>query len=147
VNKRELSQLYHLRREIAQISQEIEELEARAEGGSPTLSGMPHGESTDRISRYGSQSADLITLKEIKLQECWVEMVKLTRFIDAIPDSQMRQIMRLRYGNGLSWRQVANRIGGGNTEEGVRKKHDRFFEKNQSCPVVSGFMCYNDSVK
>lgn len=130
MTKQELSQLYHLRREIAQISQEIEELEARAAGGSPILSGMPHGESMDRISRYGAQIADLLTLKSIKLQECWVELGKLTRFIDAIPDSQMRQIMRLRYANGFSWRQVATRIGGGNTEDGVRKAHNRFLRKN-----------------
>ena len=49
-------------------------------------------------------------------------------FIESIPDSHLRLIIRLRIIDDLSWRQVAQRIGGGNTEDGVRKAFDRFFD-------------------
>lgn len=47
--------------------------------------------------------------------------------IDRIPDSFMRCIVRLRVMDDLSWRQVAQRMGGSNTEDSVRKAFDRFF--------------------
>lgn len=38
-------------------------------------------------------------------------MDRLNAYIDAIEDSEMRQIMKLRYLNGLSWQQVDFSIG------------------------------------
>lgn len=128
MTKKELSQLYYLRREVEQITWEIAELEALATGGSARITGLPHGESADKISRYGAEIADLQTLKDLKVQECWIELNRLNRYIDAIPDSMTRQVFRLRYANGFSWRQVANKVGGGNTEDSVRKRHDRFLQ-------------------
>ena len=47
------------------------------------------------------------------------------RFLE---DSQMRQILLLKYLRGLSWRQVAMGIGGNNTEDGVRKRAERWLK-------------------
>ncbi len=99
-------------------------------GGSSRITGMPYGETADRISWYGSEIADLRTLIDEKLRSCMDELYRLTRFIEDIPDSQIRQIFTLRYVEGLSWGQVANQIGGGNTEDGVRMTHNRYLIKN-----------------
>ena len=37
-----------------------------------------------------------------------------------------RRIFELRYIDGCNWVQVARRIGGGNTAESVRKRHNRY---------------------
>ena len=50
-------------------------------------------------------------------------------YISSVPDSLVRQILTFRFLNGLSWTAVANKIGGGNTEESVKKAFYRFFAK------------------
>jgi len=45
------------------------------------------------------------------------------------PDLHMRRILCLRYLDGLAWEEVAARIGGGNTEDSVRKAAQRFLDK------------------
>lgn len=130
MTKQELSQLFYLKREITQKKERLAELEAMAMGTSVRLTGMPHGESLGRINQYGPEIADLRALIDLDLKKCWYELNRLNRYIAAIPDSHIRQIFTLRHVNGLTWRQVANQIGGGNTEDGVRMIHDRYLAKN-----------------
>lgn len=47
-------------------------------------------------------------------------------------DAQMRMILSLRFVNGLTWRQVAHSIGGGNTEDSVRKACQRFLQEQDT---------------
>jgi hypothetical protein len=54
---------------------------------------------------------------------------KLNRFINGVEDAHMRAILTLRFVNGLSWEQVAESVGGGNTVAGVRKSVYRFLRK------------------
>lgn len=49
-------------------------------------------------------------------------------YIESIEDSRMRLIMRYRYMDSMTWKQVAARIKSA-SEESVRKEHDRFLEK------------------
>ena len=46
------------------------------------------------------------------------------------PNKNIRQIISLKYVDGLTWEQVAASIGGGNTADGVRMIHNRFLGKN-----------------
>lgn len=47
----------------------------------------------------------------------------------AIQDTQVRLILLLRYVDGMSWRNIAARVGGGNTSDSVRMIHNRFLSK------------------
>lgn len=51
----------------------------------------------------------------------------VTAYIGSVPDSLVRQILTLRFVDGHSWTAVAHRIGGGNTEESVKKAFYRFW--------------------
>ena len=51
----------------------------------------------------------------------------VTAYIGSVQDSLVRQILTLRFVDGLSWTAVAHRIGGGNTEESVKKAFYRFW--------------------
>ena len=49
--------------------------------------------------------------------------------IYAVKDSQVRLILLLRYVDGMSWRNIAARVGGGNSGDSCRKIADRFLCK------------------
>lgn len=51
----------------------------------------------------------------------------VTAYIGSVPDSLVRQILTLRFVDRYSWTAVAHRIGGGNTEESVKKAFYRFW--------------------
>lgn len=54
---------------------------------------------------------------------------QVEEFMYSLNDSYMRRIINLRFVQNLSWIQVAQRMGGGNTEDGVKKAFYRFMEK------------------
>ena len=131
MNKRELSQLYYLNREIEQLKSRIEELECIAVSDTSRITGMPHVTGiSDKVGRYAAEIADLKELLDLNLKKCFYELNRLNRYIEGIDDSQMRMIMTLRYVNGLSWRQIAFSIGGGNTEDSIKKLAYRYLKKN-----------------
>lgn len=131
MNKKELSQLYYLNREIEQLKSRIEELECIAVSDTSRITGMPHVIGiSDKVGRYAAEIADLKELLNLNLKKCFYELNRLNRYIESIDDSQMRMIMTLRYVNGLSWRQIAFSIGGGNTEDSIKKLAYRYLKKN-----------------
>ena len=130
---KELSQLYYLNREIETDKERLERLRARvSDPSSPNLSGMPGGGSYEnRFERYMAEIVDLEAIIEAKITQCLHERNRLERYIADIPDSLTRQIFTLRFVNGLSWRQVAFHVGGGNTEDSIRKRCYRFLKSTE----------------
>ena len=121
---KELSQLYYLNREIERDQERLEKLRASASApGAPNYDGMPKSPSFEnRLERYIAEIVDLEAIIQAKITQCLHERARLERYIAEIPDSLTRQIFQLRFINGLTWVQIAFSVGGGNTEEGVRKR-------------------------
>ena len=127
---KELSQLYYLNREIEMDKQRLEELERKSLSGERRLMGMPRGgDAVDKVGRYAAEMADLRGIIEAKRLLCMHERNRLERYISDIEDSLLRQIFTYRFINGLSWRQVAACIGGGNTEGSVKMMCRRYLEQ------------------
>lgn len=128
---KELSQLYHLNQEIEMDRLRLRNLEARAQPGAQVITGMPHTPGTkDKVGECAAEIADLRGIIEAKHQQCLYERARLERYIAGIDDSLTRQMFKLRFVNGLTWRQVAAGIGGGNTDDGCRKAVQRYLRKN-----------------
>ena len=72
-----------------------------------------------------ARKATLATL-EMEILE---SLKQLEEFVSGIDDSRMRRIVTLRFVDNLSWNEVADRIGGGNTEGSVKMAFQRFMEK------------------
>ena len=107
---RELNQLRDLKREIQMDAERIAELETQATHITVSLSGMSSGGGDGkRLERYAAAIADLHTQIEYKRQRCIAEQKRLEAYIDDIPVSLTRQIFTLRFIEGLTWQQVANR--------------------------------------
>jgi len=129
MTKKELSQLYYLNREIIGLQNRIHELECLATSCTSKITGMPHVQGAyDKLGRYAAEIADLKCLLDLSLKRCFYELNRLNRYIESIADSEIRQILSLRYVNGLSWNQIANSINVDATEDSVRKRHDRYLK-------------------
>ena len=130
---KELSQLYYLTREIEEDKKRLAELKARIPGYAGFIqSGMPGGNSREsQIERYAAEIADIEAIIAAKIIQCTYERSRLERYISGIPDSLTRQIFTLRFVDGLSWDQVALKIGGGNMPDGVKKRVYRHLKKEK----------------
>lgn len=127
---KELSKLYWLNREIERDAARLEELYTKAISTSSHITGMPHVPGiTDKVGKYAGEIADLRGIIEANIQRCFYELNRLNRYIDSVDDPQMRMILSLRFVNGLPWQQVAESIGGNNTEDSVRMMCKRYVEK------------------
>lgn len=130
---KELSQLYHLNREIEADKKRLAEMRIDAYSPkSPNLSGMPSGGGENRIERDVAKITYLEDLIAAKIKRCDTERIALEEYIMTIPDSLTRQIFEYRFVNGLPWSQVAANIGGGNSDEGVRIRVYRYLKDTKN---------------
>lgn len=116
-----LNQHLELVNELKKAKEMLQSLWNAAYPGGQVLTGMPHAPGVkDKIGDLGIEIADLET--EIEAIEIRVKKSEafVSAYITKIPDIQTRMIFRLRYCRGLTWKEVANVLGGGNTENGVR---------------------------
>lgn len=130
---KELSQLYWLGRELAGLKRRLEELEALGQRTTRPVAGTGRaskgGTDGDRVA---SAAVEIALLREA-IEEAQLRKLRqwrrLQAYIDSIGDSQIRQIMTLRYVDGLSWSHVARKLGGGYTADSVRMAHQRFLSR------------------
>lgn len=113
-----LSQLTQMRREVDELSQRIGQIELAQRG---------------RVTAPGAERAlagleDARSRMEARRLSCMEELGRLYAFIDAIPDSRLRRIFSFRYIDGLTWLQVAFKIGEYD-EQVPRKAHGRYVKE------------------
>ncbi len=131
MTKKELSQLYYLKKEIKQQQRRLEELEISATNCTSKITGLPSGKGiSDKIGNYVTEIADLKSILDLNLKKCFYELNRLDRYIQSVEDSQMRMILTLRYIQGLSWQKIAYAIGEYD-EQYPRRKHNNFLEKHK----------------
>ena len=64
-----------------------------------------------------------------KEKEYEKKKLQIYQYIHSINDSYIRSIMTLRHIERLKWWQIAQRIGGDNKSDGLRKAHNRYLDK------------------
>lgn len=118
----ELNIHFNLVNELKKAKDMLQNLWNAAYPGGQVLTGMPHAPGVkDKIGNLGVEIADLET--EIKAMEAEVNnsAVPVLAFIAEIPDIQTRMVFRLRFCRGYQWKEVARMLGGGNSEDSVKK--------------------------
>ena len=88
------------------------------------IEGFPYPEYSRKKTLLYARKATLASL-EMELMET---LNQVEEFIARVDDSRMRRIITLRFIDNLSWNKVADRIGGNNTEDSVKKAFYRFME-------------------
>lgn len=135
MNKKQLSQIRYVKNEIEILRKQLAEIPCRVTTDTVTGSDpyFPYTERTFTITGidyddYHRQAQKLQRRLEKRAKQL-VQLVEDTyKYIENIDDSLIRQIITLRHLNGLTWEQVAARIGGNNTADSVRMMHDRFLK-------------------
>lgn len=129
MTKKELSELYWLNREIEEEQRKLDELKAAATDCTAKITGLPHvSVAHDKIGDLSILIAEQKDLIELKVRQSVIEYNRLNRYITSVPDAQMRMILSLRYVNGLTWQQIAEKIGE-KDESYPRRKHNAFLRK------------------
>lgn len=134
MTRAELSRLYYLNKRISIDKRHLEELRAAAERTTTRITGLPHVSTRDAHSSEAIKIAlaEQEELVRLQVQQSVIEYRRLTRWLSEIEDPYIYAILNLRYVHGLKWRDVAQRLGGNNTEVGVRIAAQRYIEKTCS---------------
>ena len=144
----ELSQLYYMNKDIqrlvdirAEKTEQLEELISRSTGISGmNMNGMPRASTPrnrieDIIAQIDAKEREILVLdQKIRKKRIRYEAVKqeLEEAIDRCGDWRIALILKYRFVDLLTWPQIANRIGGKNTADGVRKACDRYIREKLS---------------
>lgn len=130
LTKNELKQIYNINREIKMWQKELNKLKGQSLVRSPIISDMPKGGKKFDMSDYISAITDYETVIRGLLAELQIQRKKIIEYIESIDDSLMRQIIFYRNVSCMTWWEVADAIGGNNTENSVKKAYSRFFMNN-----------------
>ena len=161
VEKNVLEQYYDLKQEEIELSQKIKRLEREMvrlderireiEGGQTSIDSVLGGYGgIQRFKIEGipfpeyKESRDRLMSDKLKLEmrlarqrkvrgDLAKKVITVERFINSVKDSHIRRIMRYRFEEHLSWREVADKVGGGNTEGSVKMAYIRYMQSCYTC--------------
>ena len=126
-----LKQLRHLKREVDLLSQRIARLDNQiCDNALSRWRGRV-------VMEHGMRLAALRERLAQRRAQCMEQLGALYGFIDDIDDSLLRQIMAGRYIDGLTWKEVAARIGE-RDEQYPRRAHNRFLARISLPEAVVG---------
>ena len=135
---KELYSIPHLQKEIADYKDKIREMEELAESMTAKLTGMPHASGVrDKVGECVAAIATYTQFLETAIAEKVAREKEITQYIESVDDAVTRRIMYLRFVKQLTWQQVADEIGGTNTEDSVRKRCHRYIAKIENMSYMS----------
>lgn len=127
----ELYSIPHLEREIDEISKRIKEIEEMGESTTAQLSGMPSSnKKSDKVGECGTALAYYKELLYDAQKKRIVAEIEIVKYIETVKDAEMRRKLWLRFVRQMQWQEIADKIGGNNTEDSIRKSVNRFVNKN-----------------
>ena len=125
-----LNNYRHLQKEIDELRRRIQVLKDEAESISVNLSGMPKGNSGDKLGRMVSEYLDLQVELENILAERIAEQKKIMFYINTIQDTRTRLIFYFRFVEGLKWESVAMNISSVETEGNCKMTVARYVKSH-----------------
>lgn len=125
-----------LKKEIRQLETEIQQLKCETVTDTVRGSGrewpyIDHVISITGLDQQGYQKKvhrlkRRLTKRKNALQDQWAE---IDRFISGMDSSMDRQMITLRYVEGLSWDRVAAKMGSGYSVDAIKKAHERLLKR------------------
>ena len=98
-------------RELDKLGEELEECRARAESMTAFYSLAPGGSGDGRrMEHHALKLAELGDEYARQLDELAAQRLEVGQIIDAVPDALTRAALRLRFLDGLTWKQTAEEV-------------------------------------
>ena len=128
MNRGELNELYWLTKEVEDLQNRLKELEEISGVSSSKISGQVN-------SSEINNPIEKVAIKKIQLQNKIAENMliileekeKIERFVETIPDSQLRTIVRLRNIDLMSWESIGTFLK--LDRKTVSKKYNKFLNE------------------
>lgn len=118
---KELSNYYHLHGRLERNREMLSSLYAAAGLGAQVITGMPHAPGvSDSVGDLSIEIEELKSRISNLESKCAQEKKQMEAYISTIKDDQTRMIFRLRFLHCMTWRQVADSIGGRNSANSVK---------------------------
>lgn len=112
-----------------QLRDQLRELESRALPKSPDWSDRARSSSPDiLLDRLVPEIVDKRDVLLARIREVESEIDRIEKFVEQIEDPQIRVIVFYRCRQRMKWNEIAERIGGKNTEDSCKKIYYRFFD-------------------
>lgn len=133
---KELSELHYLDGMIKHETERLEELRDAADVKAQVITGMPtaHG-AHDRIGEVIPRIVDMQREIEENIKGYRERRERILKFIHSAPQVRLRLIMALRFIDQRSWQEVADEIGGKETEYSVKQACYRYVEGKDAPPL------------
>lgn len=128
----DLRELFYLDKLIDYENERLDDLRAKLDLHSPTISDMPKASGAkDKIGEVVPEIVD--KTRQIEMDVCDLEARRnrLQGFIRVLPNIRIRLIMTLRFIDRLPWTEVAEKIGGRETEDTVKKACYRYLDSKR----------------
>ncbi len=137
MDKQKLEEIFHIKKEIGDLEDRIERIEKQ----SSHISDVVQNGYKRHAVIYGVDVKRAYKLQTLysKLRKFKIELVdkehEIEDYIEKVPFSEIRQILRYKYLDGKNWIQIAHLMNRKyNTckynEDNIRKKCERYLEKN-----------------
>lgn len=141
IKKQDLKQIDSLRKEIKYIEDKIEKLDSKPvqivqDSVSASSVSFPYTRHTAKIEGFENPKNRNKYKKLIKQRKYELEKAinQLEYRLNMIDDSELRMLIRYKYEDNLNYIQIAHKMNENGekiyTEDSVRMKINRFFEKN-----------------
>ena len=129
MTKDELMQVFYLNKEITAWKEELERIKNVSVPSAMRFGAKSKGKIADKVA----DTAISIAQTEQKIRKKLIELEcardRITNYILDIDDCQTRLIFKLRCLDLLNWNDVADEVGGMNSEYSVKKRFYRYLEK------------------
>lgn len=132
MTRKELSQVYRLRRELHMWEERIAELRNKSMTTAKDNDGMPFAntnEVSDTTFNYISKIMELQAEIDEHRLRIEAEISKIEKYIITLDDCLLRQIIEYHCCQCKTWRDTARMIGAGTTEDSIRMYFNRRFPK------------------
>lgn len=124
MTKQELDQLYYLQKEIVLLEEKLKQFQQKQKNNQKNNFPFVH----DEAKNLQEKIAAIMDVLRERQNMCMKKVLELESYIAKMEDSYLRIIFSLRHAQGLSWVQIAHRMGN-NTADSVRMAHDRYLKK------------------
>ncbi|MDF2537427.1 MAG: hypothetical protein K0S76_448 [Herbinix sp.] len=115
------------------LKKQLEELKSRSYIKGQEITDMPFGSGTsDKTCDRAIAELEIEELYDIKLKELYLVRGRIERYINAVDDTELRLILRLRCINNMNWDCIGDEIG--MDRRTASRKYYKYIKENKCCP-------------